>query len=73
MKDYDGKEIERMEVYISIMVDVKGKTEYEAYDVSCDLYERVSGILAEKGIEVYDTYEVFRDEDEGIVEAVPEE
>lgn len=73
MKDYNGNEIEKMEVYISVMVDVKGKTEHEAYDASSELYERVSGILAEKGIEVYDTYEVFRDEDGGIVEAVPEE
>ena len=72
MKDYNGKEIERMEVYISVMVDVKGKTEHEAYDASSELYERVSGILAEKGIEVHDTYEVFRDRDEGIVDAVPE-
>ena len=73
MKDYNGNEIEKMEVYVSIMVDVKGKTEHEAYDASNELYERVAGILAEKGIEVYDTYEVFRDEDGGIVEAVPEE
>ena len=73
MKDYNGNEIERMEVYVSIMVDVKCKTEHETYDASSELYERVAGILAEKGIEVYDTYEVFRDEDGGIVEAVPEE
>lgn len=72
MKDYNGKEIERMEVYISVMVDVKGKTEHEAYDMSTDLYHRIEDILYKEGIAVYDTYEVFRDENEDIVEAKEE-
>ena len=68
MKDCNGNEIKRMEVYISVMVDVSGKTERGAYDASNELCEKVSGILAEKGIEVYDTYDVFRDDEDCIVE-----
>lgn len=73
IKDYEGNEIKRMEVYVSVMVDVTGKTEHEAYDASSELANRISGILSEHGIEVYDTYEVFRNENDECVDAVPEE
>lgn len=68
MKDYNGKEIRRMEVYVSVMVDVSGMTEREAYAASEKTYHRIEDILYREGIALYDTYEVFRDENDEIME-----
>ena len=69
-----GEKIERMEVYISTMVDVSEcQTSSEAYRLSEQITEKIINILDKEGITVYDTYEVFRGKDDDIVDDIDEE
>ena len=74
MIDITGERIEKMEVYVSVMVDVTDcKTARDAYRLSEQTANKMIDTLAEKGMVVNDTYEVFRDKEENIANEGDEE
>lgn len=69
-----GDKIEKMEVYVSVMVDVSGcKTAREAYRLSEQTANEMIGVLDDANIVVNDTYEVFRDKEDCIADEQDEE
>ena len=74
MIDTAGERIERMEVYVSTIVDVSGcKTAKEAYRLSKIISEKMTDALSEHNIIVNDIYEVFRDKNDDIADEQDEE
>lgn len=74
MIDIKGEKIEKMEVYVSTIVNVSEcKTAKEAYRLSEQIANRMIDILDEKGIAVNDTYEIFRNKKDDIADEQDEE
>ena len=74
MIDIKGEKIEKMEVYVSTIVDVSEcKTAKEAYRLSGYITNMMIDILNKIGITVNDTYEVFRDKNDDIADEQDEE
>ena len=72
--DEYGEKIKKMEVYVSVIVDVSDckKTE-EAYRLSKIISGKMMNAIEKEDLTIYDNYEVFRNDSESIVDADDEE
>lgn len=74
MDTMTGKRIEKMEVYVSVMVDVADcKTAREAYGRSSKVVDKLADAISAAGYSMYDAYEVFRNDEGDIADDKDEE